>query len=112
MKNFIFLAVLVGIALFAYFTWKRKTPADALEEAMNNPVNAPLIIVPSAPIATPAPAPSPSVVTKAASLTTGIKPAVVSQTTLASLNQYVAATQPVASVQPQVSALQPKQFTL
>jgi hypothetical protein len=112
MKNFIFLAIILAVAAFAYFTWRKskKTPEG---ESGLNPFDAPLSIVPSAPTA-PATAPSvsPSVATKAASLTTGIKPAVVSQTTLASLNQYVAATQPVASVQPQVSALQPKQFTL
>ena len=113
MKNFIFLEIILAVAAFAYFTWRKskKTPEG---ESGLNPFDAPLSIVPSAPTA-PATAPSvsPSVVTKAATLTTGIKPTLVSAQTLSNLSAISQSAQPALTNSPTVGlTMTAKQFTL
>jgi hypothetical protein len=114
MKKLIFVAIILAVAAFAYFTWRKskKTPEEVAESM--NPFAAPLSIVPSAPTA-PATAPSvsPSVVTKAATLTTGIKPSLISAQTLSNLNAIVQSAQPALTNSPTVGlTMTAKQFTL
>lgn len=114
MKNFIFLAIILAVAAFAYFTWRKskKTPEG---ESGLNPFDAPISIVSRPPMNTApvAPTVSPSVVTKAATLTTGIKPTLVSAQTLSNLNAIAQSAQPAPTTSPTVGlTMTAKQFTL